>query len=102
MEEKLVSEIGNEFQIVGPWWRVLNCLINCNERKEYYLKRKARYSYSLFGQMAHFILLILACIKMWSAKQIIKGWVGYLNAEVLLKPRFMKSLDLQIRRQMPF
>ena len=70
-----VLEFNLEFQIVGPWWRILNCLINSNdyERTEHYLKRKAGYSYSLFGQMAHFILLILACIKMWSAKQIIKG-----------------------------
>ena len=81
-----VLEFNLEFQIVGPWWRILNCLINSNdyERTQHYLKRKAGYSYSLFGQMAHFILLILACIKMWSAKQIIKGSViqtpkSYLN-----------------------
>ena len=27
MEEELVSITGKEFQIVGPRWRILNCLI---------------------------------------------------------------------------
>ena len=54
----------NEFQIVGPRYRILNCSINSKERNIVEAHEVDRYLYSLFGQMAHFILLILACIKM--------------------------------------